>query len=69
MILVTGGTGMVGAHILLALAKEKDKIRAIYRRTESLNYIKYLFQKLLPKNPDFFNRIDWVKTDLSDLGG
>ena len=69
MILVTGGTGMIGAHILLALAKEKDKIRAIYRRTESLNYIKYLFQKLLPENPDFFNRIEWVKTDLSDLGG
>ena len=69
MILVTGGTGMIGAHILLALAKEKDKIRAIYRRTESLNYIKYLFQKLLPDNPDFFNQIEWVKTDLSDLGG
>ena len=32
MILVTGGTGMVGAHILLALAKEKaDAAKAVVK--------------------------------------
>jgi len=27
MILVTGGTGLVGAHLLAALSKNNDKIR------------------------------------------
>ena len=36
MILVTGGTGLVGAHLLLKLAEEKHQIRAIYRPKSDL---------------------------------
>nr|HRM13306.1 NAD-dependent epimerase [Flavobacterium sp.] len=39
MILVTGGTGLVGAHLLLHLVESrsigKEKVRAIYRSTAS----------------------------------
>ena len=34
MILVTGGTGLVGSHLLYHLTQKNDKIRAIYRTDE-----------------------------------
>lgn len=67
MILVTGGTGMVGAHVLLECVKKKQKTRAIYRRKESLIKIQELFETLAPKQPHFFDTIEWVQTDLNDL--
>lgn len=67
MILVTGGTGMVGAHVLLECVKKKQKTRAIYRRKESLIKIRELFETLAPKQPHFFDTIEWVQTDLNDL--
>ena len=36
MILVTGGTGLVGSHLLVRLAQENEPIRAIYRTLESI---------------------------------
>jgi len=36
MILVTGGTGIVGAHLLLKCVKQNTKVVATYRREESL---------------------------------
>ena len=36
MILVTGGTGLVGAHLLYHLIKNEEKVRAIYRTEEKL---------------------------------
>ena len=37
MILVTGGTGLVGSHLLFKLTKNDQNIRALYRSNE---YIK-----------------------------
>tara|TARA_B100001094_G_scaffold210813_1_gene204649 strand:+ start:1473 stop:1670 length:198 start_codon:yes stop_codon:yes gene_type:complete len=64
MILVTGGTGMVGSHILLECVKKNKMIRAIYRRDESLNHIKSVFKKSFPRNTNLFKSIEWIKTDL-----
>ena len=36
MILVTGGTGLVGSHLLVRLTQENEPIRAIYRTPESI---------------------------------
>ena len=42
MILVTGGTGIVGAHLLLKCVKQNSKVVATYRREEGLKKIKTL---------------------------
>lgn len=67
MILVTGGTGMVGAHLLLACVKKKHLTRATYRYSESLEKVRTLFEKLAPEDPQCFDRVDWVQTHLNDL--
>ncbi len=69
MILITGGTGMVGSRVLLECVKKNKPVRAIYRRIESLNHIKKKFIKSYPENSDLFNRIEWIKADLNDLEG
>ena len=59
MILVTGATGMLGAHFLLTLSSQKKKIRAFYRteekRIEVIAFFKYHRKE---KN---LNEIEWLK--------
>lgn len=65
MILVTGGTGLVGYHLLLQLSQEKEAIRAIYRSEKKLQHVKNLFS-----NEDKlaeFEKIDWIKADILDI--
>ena len=43
MILVTGGTGLVGAHLLIHLLEKGEKVRAIYRNLDSIQKTTKLF--------------------------
>lgn len=65
MILVTGGTGLVGAYLLLKLAEYGVPIRAIYRCSDSTEKTKNLF--FLHKKENLFNIIEWVKADITDI--
>jgi dihydroflavonol-4-reductase len=64
MILVTGGTGLVGAHLLLALAENGQQARALYRTDESLAKTRNLFTA---NNNPHFDSIEWVKGDITDV--
>ncbi len=65
MILVTGGTGLVGFHLLLQLSLEKEAVRAIYRSEKKLQHVKNLFQK--ENKLAEFQKIDWVQADILDI--
>jgi dihydroflavonol-4-reductase len=65
MILVTGGTGLVGAHLLLHLAENEAALRAIYRETKSIEKTKALFQMYHKEH--LFSKIDWVQGDITDV--
>jgi len=65
MILVTGGTGLVGAHLLLQLTGKGETIRALYRSTASVEKTKKLFAH--HKKQDVFHTIEWVKGDILDI--
>lgn len=68
MILVTGGTGMVGSHLLFELTKERArKVRAIYRKEPSLESVKRIFTDLSADGEQQFATIEWVKADLDDI--
>ncbi len=65
MILVTGGTGLVGAHLLLHLAESESTIRAMYRESKSIEKTKSLFQSY--QKESFFSRIEWIQADIIDV--
>ncbi len=65
MILVTGGTGLVGAHLLLHLTENEAAVRAIYRKPDSVEKTKSLFQRY--QKQDLFPKIEWVQADIIDI--
>lgn len=67
MILVTGGTGLAGSHLLYLLVKNGEKIRALYRDTHTLEAVKKVFASYTGGAASLFNAIEWYKADLNDL--
>lgn len=69
MILVTGGTGLVGAHLLLHLIESQslgnEKVRAIYRDSKSIIKTKSLFN--LYQKTDLFDSIEWIQADIVNI--
>ena len=66
MILVTGGTGLVGAHLLYHLIKNEEKVRAIYRSEEKIEKVKEVFS-CYGDAASFMNNIEWFKADITDV--
>ncbi|MBU2950744.1 NAD-dependent epimerase/dehydratase family protein [Tamlana agarivorans] len=67
MILVTGGTGLVGAHLLYRLVSEKNKVRAIYRNKQKQEHTKNVFSTYSENADSLFNAIEWVQADILDI--
>ncbi|WP_179349282.1 NAD-dependent epimerase/dehydratase family protein [Winogradskyella pacifica] len=67
MILVTGGTGLVGSHLLFQLLKSDEPIRAIYRREKTLARVKNVFSYFSDNAETLFNKIEWVEADINDI--
>lgn len=65
MILITGGTGLVGAHLLLKLSEAGDNTRALYRDADTLAKTKKLFAHYGKEH--LFNTINWVPGDILDV--
>ena len=68
MILVTGGTGMVGAHLLFQLLnKNTHSVRAIHRKTSDLNHVKHIFSYYSDDAEALFQKIQWVAADITNI--
>lgn len=67
MILVTGGTGLVGSHLLFQLLKSNVSIRAIYRQENTLKRVKHVFSYFSDDADALFNQIEWVEADLNNI--
>ena len=67
MILVTGGTGLVGSHLLFELSKYQQNIRAIYRTKKTIEKVKTVFSYYTDSVATHFDRIEWVEADLNDI--
>lgn len=67
MILVTGGTGLVGAHLLYKLVSNNEKVKAIYRSERKLLQTKAVFETYTNNYNTLFESIEWVQADILDV--
>lgn len=67
MILVTGGTGLVGSHLLFELVNSNQKVRAIYRNKEKLQTVKKVFSYFTEDATSLFNKIEWMEANILDI--
>ncbi|HEX2396164.1 MAG TPA: NAD-dependent epimerase/dehydratase family protein, partial [Bacteroidales bacterium] len=65
MILVTGGTGHLGSHVLYELVKKNKPVRAIYRNINHLSTTREVFS-YYESGDDSFNKIEWIEADIND---
>lgn len=66
MILVTGGTGLVGSHVLFNLVKAGRNVRALRRSTSNLKLTSKVFAYYSDQPDELFNQIEWVEGDILD---
>lgn len=67
MVLVTGGTGLVGSHLLLKLTMNNTEVRALYRTEDKLAQVKKIFSYYANDAASLFAKIDWVQGDILDI--
>ncbi len=66
MILVTGGTGLLGAHLLLELTQHGNHVRALRRVGSSLHVVDSVFATSTG-NSGLLSMIEWVEGDILDI--
>jgi dihydroflavonol-4-reductase len=67
MVLVTGGTGLVGSHLLFDLCKKGCRVRALKRSNSDMSPVKSLFAYYNEGATELFSSIEWVEGDILDI--
>ena len=67
MILVTGGTGLVGSHLLLHLLQMGHGVKATHRKTSDLSVVQKVFSYYTEDSAELFGKIDWVMANINDV--
>jgi dihydroflavonol-4-reductase len=67
MILVTGGTGLVGAHLLVALMQKNELVRATHRASSDLEAVRRTFAFYGENTERSYERIEWVEANITEI--
>jgi nucleoside-diphosphate-sugar epimerase len=67
MILVTGGTGLLGSYLLHSLISDGVEVKALRRSESSLKMTQRIFGYFSVDTSELFEKIHWVDGDLLDI--
>jgi len=67
MILVTGGTGLAGSHLLLELTSRGNKVRALRRQSSKTDFVHHVFNAYAEEPDKQLQMVEWVEGDVLDL--
>ena len=67
MILVTGGTGLVGSHLLYQICQSETKVRAIKRAQSNTSLVRQIFSYYTEKAELLFKKIEWINADILNI--
>src|SRR5690606_19437736 len=66
MVLLTGGTGLIGSHLLFRLLESGERVRALYRSKESLEKVSRVFGYYSDRPGELMARGAWFQGDITD---
>jgi len=69
MIFVTGGTGLIGSHLLYRLVSQGKKVKALKRETSNMENVIKTFSYYCTNPEELFGRIEWLIGDILDYFG
>ncbi|SHF10270.1 Nucleoside-diphosphate-sugar epimerase [Mariniphaga anaerophila] len=69
MIFVTGGTGLIGSHLLFELTSSGEKVKALKRKNSNLQQVLKTFSYYTRDAQKLFSQIEWVEGDILDYFG
>ncbi len=69
MIFLTGGTGLIGSHLLYELCSRGEKVRALKRPSSNIAQVFKIFSYYSAEPDKLFSNIEWIDGDLFDSPG
>ncbi len=67
MILVTGGTGLVGGHLLYRFRESGIPTRALYRELKSIDKTRAIFNSYGSGKESLVDDIEWIQGDILEI--
>ncbi|MCB0397781.1 MAG: NAD-dependent epimerase/dehydratase family protein, partial [Flavobacteriales bacterium] len=67
MNLVTGGTGLLGSHLIYDLVRKGEKVRALRRPGSDISLTRDVFSYYCQDSEALFSEIEWVEGDVLDI--
>lgn len=67
MNLITGATGLLGAHVAFMLLQQGKPVVAMKRRSSDIQKTRKLFAYYTPEADRLFEQIQWVEGDVCDI--
>jgi dihydroflavonol-4-reductase len=65
-VFVTGGTGLLGSHLIFTLISQGEQVRAIHRKTSNRETLEKVIGYYKGDTDKLLNLVEWIECDICD---